>query len=64
MYSKQIEVLARTPITAMLRISERGPKIRGSLKIVLDARRSRRQNQAGRGSYVAENHRRDSWCVW
>ena len=46
MYSYQLEVLAGLPASELSRLSERRPARRSSLRIILDARRARRQSQA------------------
>lgn len=48
MHFHQIEILARVRTTAELaRVSEQRPEGRSSLRILLDARRARRQSRAG-----------------
>ena len=47
MHPYQLEILARIKSAEISRVAEQRPEGRSSLRIILDARRSRRQNPAG-----------------
>ena len=47
MFSHQVENLARLKSAEISRVSDQRPEGRSSLRIILDARRARRQSKAG-----------------